>query len=86
MGAFQLQKGSQQGIRREFKMVSTGYAHFAEALVFAHGKQALGEAARHALLCERSGDTETAATWRKIQEEVKHQIANPSYQQLLRCA
>ena len=67
-------------------MVNTGYAHFAEALVFAHGKQALGEAARHALLCERSGDTETAATLRKIQEEVKHQIANPSYQQLLRCA
>ena len=52
-------------------MVNTGYAHFAEALVFAHGKQALGEAARHALLCERSGDTETAETWRKIQNEVK---------------
>jgi hypothetical protein len=67
-------------------MVNTGYAHFAEALVFAHGKQALGEAARHALLCERSGDTETAETWRKIQSEVKAQFANPSYEQLRHCA
>ena len=67
-------------------MVNTGYAHFAEALVFAHGKQALGEAARHALLFERSGDTETAETWRKIQNEVKQQFANPSYEQLRHCA
>ena len=67
-------------------MVNTGYAHFAEALVFAHGKRALGEAARHALLCERSGDTETAETWRKIQNEVKAQFANPSYEQLRHCA
>lgn len=67
-------------------MVNTGYAHFAEALVFAHGKQALGEAARHALLCERSGDTETADTWRKIQNEVKVQMTNPSYEQLRHCA
>jgi hypothetical protein len=74
------------GNQREFKMVNTGYAHFAEALVFAHGKQALGEAARHALLCERSGDTETAETWRKIQSEVKAQFANPSYEQLRPCA
>jgi hypothetical protein len=36
-------------------MENTGYTHFAEALVFAHGARAAGEAARHALLCERSG-------------------------------
>ncbi len=51
-------------------MENTGYTHFAEALVFAHGPRAATEAARHALLCERSGDTETADTWRKIQAQV----------------
>lgn len=44
-----------------------GYSHFAEALVFVHGPGAQSEAARHALLCERGGDTETADTWRKVQ-------------------
>ena len=67
-------------------MINTGYAHFAEALVFAHGKQALVEAARHAMLCERSGDTETADKWRKIQNQVKVQMTNPSYEQLRCCA
>ncbi|MDE2445657.1 MAG: hypothetical protein KGO94_05725 [Alphaproteobacteria bacterium] len=67
-------------------MVNSGYSHFAEALVFAHGKQALSEAARHAQLCERSGDTETAETWRKIQAQVKFQMAHPSYEQLRPCA
>ena len=67
-------------------MINTGYAHLAEALVFAHGKQALVEAARHAMLCERSGDTETADTWRKIQNQVKVQMTNPSYEQLRCCA
>ena len=46
-------------------MTQTGYAHFAEALMFVHGPSALHEAARHAELCERSGDMETAARWRK---------------------
>jgi hypothetical protein len=63
-------------------MENTGYAHFAEALVFAHGNGAAGEAARHALLCEKSGDTETAATWRKIQA----QVDEVEVTQLRRCA
>lgn len=44
---------------------------FAEALVFVHGMGAESEAARHALLCEKSGDTETAETWRKLQNAVR---------------
>ena len=44
---------------------------FAEALVFVHGKMAETEAARHALLCERSGDPETAETWRRLQSAVR---------------
>jgi hypothetical protein len=46
--------------------------HFAEALVFVHGARAESEAARHALLCERSGDTEIAATWRRLQQAVRN--------------
>ena len=64
------------------KMENTGYTHFAEALVFAHGPGAAYEAARHAQLCERSGDTETADTWRKIQA----QVASVDFTQLRRCA
>ncbi len=45
---------------------------FAEALVFVHGNRAESEAARHALLCEKSGDTETADTWRKLQRAVRY--------------
>ena len=67
-------------------MVNTGYAHFAEALVFVHGKRAIGEAARHALLCEKSGDTETAAPWRRIQAEVGDQLQKFEALQLRRCA
>jgi len=44
---------------------------FAEALVFVHGTRAESEAAMHAALCERSGDTETAETWRKLQLAVR---------------
>ena len=51
-------------------MLNNGYAHFADALVFVHGQHAAGEAARHALLCEKSGDTETAAYWRKLQRDL----------------
>jgi len=60
-------------------MLNNGYSHFAEALVFVHGNRAVGEAARHALLCEKSGDTETAAYWRKLQNQLarnyeKHEL------------
>ena len=63
-------------------MENTGYSHFAEALVFAHGPRAACEAARHAQLCERSGDTETADTWRKIQA----QVASIELSPMRRCA
>jgi hypothetical protein len=51
-------------------MLNNGFEHFAEALVFVHGRFASGEAARQALLCEKSGDTETAAYWRKLQRQL----------------
>ena len=51
-------------------MLNNGFTHFAEALVFVHGNQAPCEAARHALLCEKQGDTETAAYWRKLQRQL----------------
>ena len=44
-------------------MTNPGYTHFAEALVFAHGPQALHEAIRHAELCARQGDMDMAAHW-----------------------
>jgi hypothetical protein len=69
-------------LKGDVKMDNTGYSHFAEALVFAHGPRAATEAARHALLCERSGDTETADTWRKVQA----QVATIDFSQLQRCA
>lgn len=52
-------------------MTHNGYAHFAEALVFAHGTRALAEASRHAELCLRSGDQEMAAHWLSAIEHVK---------------
>ena len=52
-------------------MMNHGLNLFAEALVFVHGTRAELEAARHAALCERSGDTETAETWRKLQKTVR---------------
>lgn len=52
-------------------MVNTGHIVFAEALIFVHGAKAEAEAARHAILCERSGDTETAETWRLVQRAVR---------------
>lgn len=51
--------------------MNQGINLFAEALVFVHGKFAESEAARHAALCEKSGDTETAETWRKLQRAVR---------------
>ena len=66
-------------------MVHTTYTEFAEALVFVHGNRAASEAARHALLCEKSGDTETAAQWRKIQRQLSTKLENqPDF--LKRCA
>jgi hypothetical protein len=52
-------------------MMTNGYTHFAEALVFVHGQKAEAEAAMHAILCEKSGDMETAETWRKVQSALK---------------
>ena len=48
-------------------MLNGGYDRFVEALVFVHGPGAEAEAALHAALCEKSGDEETAETWRQIQ-------------------
>ena len=64
-------------------MLNNGFTHFAEALVFVHGRHAAGEAARHALLCEKSGDTETAAYWRKLQGQLAAKLEK---QDLPRCA
>jgi hypothetical protein len=60
-------------------MLNNGFSHFAEALVFVHGRQAVGEAARHALLCEKSGDNETAAYWRKLQSQLSTRMESPEF-------
>ncbi len=52
-------------------MTNSGYLQFAEALVFAQGPKAAEEAARQAILCEKSGDMETAETWRNVQFALK---------------
>jgi hypothetical protein len=64
-------------------MINAQYSQFADALVFVHGRYAAGEAARHAMLCEKSGDTETAAYWRKLQNQLSMKL-DP--QPLQRCA
>ena len=51
--------------------MNTGLNLFAEALVFVHGKSAESEAAKHAQLCERMGDMDTAETWRQLQGAVR---------------
>lgn len=56
--------------------MNQGINLFAEALVFVHGIRAESEAALHAALCEKSGDTETAETWRKLQKAVRELKAN----------
>jgi hypothetical protein len=64
----------------EVKMISNyGYIHFAEALVFAHGPKAEAEAAMHAILCEKSGDMDTAETWRKVQSALKFAAAKKAH-------
>ncbi len=50
-------------------MTNNGYQHFAEALVFAHGPEALSEAMRHANFCLKQGDTDMAAHWQATIEE-----------------
>jgi hypothetical protein len=57
-------------------MNTTGYVHFAEALVFVHGPRALSEASRHAELARKSGDEDTAAHWHATLAELK-QFATP---------
>jgi hypothetical protein len=56
---------------KEAKDMNNGLNLFAEALVFVHGKSAESEAAKHALLCERMGDMDTAETWRQLQGAVR---------------
>lgn len=51
--------------------MNNGLNLFAEALVFVHGKGAESEAAKHAQICERLGDMETAETWRQLQGAVR---------------
>ncbi len=51
--------------------MNNGLNLFAEALVFVHGKSAESEAAKHAQLCERMGDMDTAETWRQLQGAVR---------------
>lgn len=53
-------------------MTNNGYAHFAEALVFAHGPKALTEAMRHAELARKSGDEDMAEHWQNTIREVRN--------------
>ena len=57
-------------------MTNQGFNLFAEALVFVHGKRAESEAAMHAALCEKSGDFDTAETWRQLQDAVRDMATN----------
>jgi hypothetical protein len=56
---------------KEARDMNNGLNLFAEALVFVHGKSAESEAAKHAQLCERMGDMDTAETWRQLQGAVR---------------
>lgn len=56
---------------QEAEMNNAGHLQFAEALVFVHGPRAEAEAAMHAILCERTGDMETAETWRQVQSTLR---------------
>ncbi len=53
-------------------MLNGGYDRFVDALVFVHGSGAEAEAALHAALCEKSGDEETAETWRGVQRAIRN--------------
>lgn len=61
----------EMNLTKEARIMNTGLNLFAEALVFVHGKGAESEAAKHALLCERMGDMDTAETWRQLQGAVR---------------
>ena len=50
---------------------------FARQVIFVHGGRAASEAACHAELCERAGDTKTAHTWRRIQAAI-NDLEKPS--------
>jgi hypothetical protein len=52
-------------------MLNSGFDHFAEALVFVHGRKAAAEAAMHANLAEKTGDTGLAETWRQLESAVQ---------------
>jgi hypothetical protein len=65
-----LPSGSRQSAE-EAEMMNSGHAQLAEALVFVHGLGAEAEAAMQANLCEKTGDTEIAETWREIQRAVR---------------
>lgn len=67
-------------------MTQAGLAHFADALVFVHGPKAFSEAARHAELCERTGDQETADRWRRTMTLVKDHAPQAAKQKLKRAA
>ena len=43
---------------------------FARQVIFVHGGKAVSEAAYHAELCERAGDSKTAHTWRRVQAAI----------------
>jgi hypothetical protein len=69
----------------EDDMVMNGYQHFADALVFAHGPQALAEAIRHAELCLKQGDTDMAAHWQATITEVRLMNSQAPSRVLERC-
>jgi hypothetical protein len=71
LGTFFLQVSEKDGQRKEAEMMNQGHHQFAEALVFVHGSRAGIEAARHAILCEKSGDAETADIWRHVLQAVQ---------------
>ena len=52
-------------------MMNHGHTQVAEALVFVHGPRAEAEAARQAIVCEKTGDTESAENWRRIEESLR---------------
>jgi osmotically-inducible protein OsmY len=60
VGTFFIQVLDDGRSAEEAEMMNSGHAQFAEALVFVHGLGAEAEAAMHANLCEKSGDSEIA--------------------------
>jgi hypothetical protein len=53
-------------------MISETQVHtIARQMIEKHGFEAIAEAARNALACERKGDTEEAREWRHIEDAMK---------------